>query len=683
MEQTDLFGTEKISKILLKLAPPVMLAQLIQALYNIIDSLFVGRYSDSGLTALSIIYPLQLLMIALAVGTGVGINTVMAAKLGVGNEKEADEYAGVGTPLAGFMWLLFAVICWFAMPFYAKMSTNSEVIIHDVIVYGRIVCVFSFGLFLESIWTKVLQSCGDMKTPMTAQIIGAITNIVLDPLLIFGMFGFPKMGIAGAAVATVSGQIMAALIVMKKGFRKSPHRQVYPHHIAKIFQLGIPNILMQSAYTFYILGLNLILATFSDQAVTALGLYYKWQTFFFIPLGAMQTCIVPVISYNYAARNIERCKKTLSASIIFGISLMALGTLCFVCIPSQMLRVFTSDELVIAIGRVGFRFVGISFLPMVTSLIFPVFFQAVGSSLKSSLLTVIRTVVLFVPLAYLFSRFGLNWFWLTYPVTEVITSLTGAYFYRQFLNKDYVRETEASGGKNITDVTAATHISAATAGADSTGSHDNIDNLDNRDIALKPSKPGVIITIAREHGSSGKQIGKCVANALGIPFYYKEMITLAAKESGLNREFISDIHKNSPDIMRDLYLSSNAVQYAIKAQDAIIREIAENGSCVIVGRAADYILKDYDNVVRIFIHAPQDYRIQRVMDVYGDTPKEARVNIERSDKARASYYEHISGTHWGDARNYELTVDSSDGVEKTAQFIVRYITGHTQTDSAV
>lgn len=683
MEQTDLFGTEKISKILLKLAPPVMLAQLIQALYNIIDSLFVGRYSDSGLTALSIIYPLQLLMIALAVGTGVGINTVMAAKLGVGNEKEADKYAGVGTPLAGFMWLLFAVICWFAMPFYAKMSTNSEVIIHDVIVYGRIVCVFSFGLFLESIWTKVLQSCGDMKTPMTAQIIGAITNIVLDPLLIFGMFGFPKMGIAGAAVATVSGQIMAALIVMKKGFRKSPHRQVYPHHIAKIFQLGIPNILMQSAYTFYILGLNLILATFSDQAVTALGLYYKWQTFFFIPLGAMQTCIVPVISYNYAARNIERCKKTLSASIVFGMSLMALGTLCFVCIPSQMLRVFTSDELVIAIGRVGFRFVGISFLPMVTSLIFPVFFQAVGSSLKSSLLTVIRTVVLFVPLAYLFSRFGLNWFWLTYPVTEVITSLTGAYFYRQFLNKDYVRETEASGGKNITDVTAATHISAAITGADSTGSHDNIDNLDNPDIALKPSKPGVIITIAREHGSSGKQIGKCVANALGIPFYYKEMITLAAKESGLNREFISDIHKNSPDIMRDLYLSSNAVQYAIKAQDAIIREIAENGSCVIVGRAADYILKDYDNVVRIFIHAPQDYRIQRVMDVYGDTPKEARVNIERSDKARASYYEHISGTHWGDARNYELTVDSSDGVEKTAQFIVRYITGHTQTDSAV
>lgn len=200
--------------------------------------------------------------------------------------------------------------------------------------------------------------------------------------------------------------------------------------------MGIPNILMQSAYTFYILGLNLILSTFSDQAVTALGLYYKWQTFFFIPLGAMQTCIVPIVSFNYAARNIERCRKTLSVSIRFGWALMLIGVICFLTIPSQMLSVFTQDALVIEIGTVGFRFVGISFLPMVTSLTFPVFFQAVGSSLKSSLLTVIRTVVLFVPLGYLFSRFGLNHFWLTFPITEIITSIVGVIFYRQFLRRE-------------------------------------------------------------------------------------------------------------------------------------------------------------------------------------------------------------------------------------------------------
>lgn len=440
MNTTDFFGTESIGKILIKLAPPVMLAQLIQALYNIVDSLFVGRYADAGLTALSIIYPMQLLMIALAVGTGVGINTVMAAKLGEGNRKQAEEYAGVGTPLAVVMWLLFALICWFVMPAYAKMSTNSAEVIRDVIVYGRIVCTFSFGLFLESIWTKILQAEGDMKTPMIAQILGAVTNIILDPLLIFGLLGLPRMGIAGAAIATVGGQVVAALVVMKKGFRKSPAICVYKEHIAKIFKLGIPNILMQSAYTFYILGLNLILSGFSDQAVTALGLYYKWQTFFFIPLGAMQTCIVPVVSFNYASGNINRCKKTLTMAIAFGLVLMACGTLCFVTVPTQMLRVFTSDAQVIAIGKVGFRFVGISFIPMVTSLIFPVFFQAVGYSLKSSILTIVRTVVLFVPLGFLFSRLGLSWFWMTFPVTEVLTSLTGGLFYRQFLKEDYVRK---------------------------------------------------------------------------------------------------------------------------------------------------------------------------------------------------------------------------------------------------
>ena len=434
MDAKQFFGQEKIGKILLKLAPPVMLAQLIQALYNIVDSLFVGRYSDAGLTALSIVYPLQLLMIALAVGAGVGLNTVMAAKLALGKREEADEYAGVGTPLALGMWLIFAAVCWLIMPFYASVSTGSAEIVADVVSYGRIVCVFSIGLFLESMWTKVLQANGDMKTPMIAQIVGAVFNIALDPLLIFGMWGIPEMGISGAAIATVVGQVAAALIVLKKGIRRSPSLKVYPKRISKILVLGLPNILMQSAYTFYILGLNLILSTFSDQAVTALGLYYKWQTFFFISLGAMQTCIVPVISFNYASQDIERCSRTLKDSIVFGLALMALGAVCFLAIPGPMLSVFTSDEQVIEIGTVGFRFVGVSFIPLVTSLIFPVFFQAVGSGVKSSFLTVLRTVILFVPLGYLFSRFGLTWFWLTYPVTETIVTIVGFIFYKRFMS---------------------------------------------------------------------------------------------------------------------------------------------------------------------------------------------------------------------------------------------------------
>lgn len=646
-QRSDYFGTEKISKILFKMAPPVMLAQLIQALYNIIDSLFVGRYSDSGLTALSIVYPLQLLMIALAVGTGVGINTAMAAKLGIGQDKKANEYAGVGTPLAIVLWVIFATICYALMPLYARLQTSSPEVITDVITYGRSVCVLSFGLFLESIWTKVLQARGDMKTPMIAQIFGAITNIALDPILIFGMFGLPETGIAGAAIATVAGQMVAALIVMKKGFYRSPKAKKYPKYVADIFRLGVPNILMQSAYTLYIFGLNMILATFSDAAVTVLGLYYKWQTFFFIPVGAMQTCVVPVISFNYAAKKIDRCKKTLNTAILFGAGLMVLGTLCFELIPEPMLKLFSSDTQVIKDGIVAFRIIGISFVPLAISLTYPVLFQAVGRSLTSSALTVVRTICLFVPLAYLFSRFGLEYFWLTYPVTDSIVSILGFILSICFFKNPY-----RSHKKRKEDYTEA---------------------------VIKSSKPGVIITIAREHGSSGKQIGRLVAERLGIPFYYKEVTALAAEQIGFDKEFVSDINKNSPTLLRELYLSKNAVGAAVAAQHKIIERIAENGSCVIVGRAADYVLKDNPNVVRIFVKAPLEYRIAKVMKTYGDSKEEAEKNIRRSDGARAAYYKNISGLVWGDETHYELVIDSSAGTEKSVDVLLNYLEKYSLT----
>lgn len=434
--ETNLFDTENIGRVLLKMAPPVMLAQLIQALYNIVDSFFIGNYSDTGLTALSIIFPIQLLMIAFGVGTGVGINTVMAHRMGVNLKKESEDAAGMSAPLALTLWLFFAVVCYLILPSYAAMSTDSEAVIQDVIVYGRLVCVFSIGLFAESMWSKVLQANGDMKTPTIAQIAGAVTNIILDPILIFGMFGLPEFGIAGAAIATVSGQIVAALIVMPKGYRKSPALSKYTGELKTIYKLGTPSIIMQSAFTVYILGLNLILAQFSDAAVTALGLYYKWQAFFFIPMGALHTCIVPMISYNYAARRLDRCKKTLNTALVVGMALMALGTLCFVLIPGPMLDVFTNDQTVIDIGVVGFRWIGLSFIPAVTSLTYPVFFQAVGHAVKSSFLTVVRTILLFVPLGYLFAQISLSAFWLTFPVTETVTTLVGVIFYVNFCRKE-------------------------------------------------------------------------------------------------------------------------------------------------------------------------------------------------------------------------------------------------------
>lgn len=437
MTTQELFGHQRISRILLRLAPPVMFSQLIQALYNIVDSFFIGRSGETGLTALSIIYPVQLLMIALAVGTGVGINTLMARKLGSGRNEESRKCAGMATPLALILWALFALAGFFFMPVYARLGSSTEEVISDVIIYGRIVCIFSFGLFLESGWTKVLQSEGNMRLPMLAQIIGAGVNIILDPILIFGLgtdsasgtIIFPALGIRGAAYATVIGQIAAALVVMKKGFRRPPKFSYFAPYAGLIFKLGLPNILMQSAYTFYILGLNLILKTFSDHAVTALGLYYKWQTFFFIPLGSMQTCVVPVISYNYGSGQLDRCRKTVRESILFGMALMSMGTLCFEFIAEPMFRFFTKDEEVIKIGVWAFKFIGVSLIPMVTSLMFPVVFQALGIVFKSCFLTILRTIVLFVPLGYLFSRLGLQYFWLTFPITESLTTAVGFFLY--------------------------------------------------------------------------------------------------------------------------------------------------------------------------------------------------------------------------------------------------------------
>ena len=249
---TAFFGKEKISRILLQIAPPVMLAQLIQALYNIVDSFFVGRYSANALTALSVIYPLQLIIVALAVGTGVGLNTYMARKYAQREPEAADAAAGTGMLLALGTWAVFAAVSACIMEPYVRTSATSPEAIHDAVVYGRIVCIGSIGVFLEGCWTKVHQAQGNMRLPMIAQIVGALVNIVLDPLLIFGFGPIPAMGVAGAALATVAGQIAAAVITGWRGYCCPPRAQM-AHYARRIYQLGYPSILMQALYTVYIL----------------------------------------------------------------------------------------------------------------------------------------------------------------------------------------------------------------------------------------------------------------------------------------------------------------------------------------------------------------------------------------------------------------------------------------------
>lgn len=423
------FGTESIGRILLKIAPPVMLAQLIQALYNIVDSFFVGRYSESALSALSVVYPMQIIIIALAVGTGVGVNIYMARKDAVGEADKANSAAGTANLLALCSWAVFALLSYLLMEPYVKLSAKESATIRDAVVYGNIVCVGSLGTFMEGIWSKVHQARGNMRRPMAAQIAGALTNVVFDPILIFGMFGFPELGVAGAAYATVAGQIVAALITFKGAVYRTPKIVEVMHYVKKIYAYGYSSIAMEALYTVYIFILNVILSGFSDNAVTVLGLYYKSQNFFFIPLIGLQTCIVPVISYNLARKGYERCRKIMNTSLLISLVFMALGMTLFIFFPEVPLRVFSKSDEVISIGKTAFPIIGLSFASAVFSLMIPVFFQAIGRGFTCLMLMLTRQIFVLVPVFYFFSKIGLGYTWLAFPIAETTAGTVGMILY--------------------------------------------------------------------------------------------------------------------------------------------------------------------------------------------------------------------------------------------------------------
>lgn len=439
MENQDFFGSGSIPKIMAKIAPPVMLAQLIQALYNIVDSFFVGRYSADALTAVTVIYPLQLIIIALAVGTGVGVNTYMARKYAQEQPDVAQAAAGTGFLLALISWALFALVSNLIMVPYVRTSATEPQAIAQATAYGRIVCTGALGTFLEGNWSKVHQSRGNMRLPMIAQIAGALLNVVLDPVLIFGFGAIPSLGVAGAAYATVAGQILSAVIVGVSAFAPPPRdKHLLAHCTARIYHFGYSSIIMQALYTVYIVMLNMILSSFSDAAVTVLGLYYKLQGFFFIPLIGLQTCIVPMISYNFTRGNYERSRDTMNISMLVSAAFMIIGIICFVGAPRTLVHLFSDSAQVMEIGEKAFPIIGTSLISAVFSLMLPVFFQAIGRGVPSLMLSLTRQIFVLVPVFWIFSKIGLNYTWIAFPVAETVAGAVGLTLYARQLKRWHV-----------------------------------------------------------------------------------------------------------------------------------------------------------------------------------------------------------------------------------------------------
>ena len=420
-----------VVKLLLKLSPPVMLALLIQSIYNIVDSFFISRYSAAGLTALSIIFPIQLLMTALATGTGTGINILVSRMDGTGETKSQADIVKCGLFSGFFNYVIFACAGLLLIRSYFAISSDQISVQEQGIQYAQIIFAGSLGLFIESNCTKILQAKGNMLTPMIAQVTGAVINVILDPILIFGMFGMPESGAAGAALATIAGQFAAMLITLTAVCRIYRFQgKIRLQNCIRIYRAGIPSIVMQSLYTLYIVGLNLILKQFTEDAVTVLGIYYKLQTFFFIPLMGLQQVILPVISFNYGAGKNERVKDTLRYSILFSCGIMLLATVVFLTIPEQLLSIFSDSASIMEIGRYALRIISGSFIPAAFVMMFTVYFQGIDRGRASIFITVLRQIILLVPLAWLFHYAGLNFVWLTFMVTEIISALAGLILYR-------------------------------------------------------------------------------------------------------------------------------------------------------------------------------------------------------------------------------------------------------------
>ena len=420
-------------KLLLNMSLPMMLSMLVQAMYNIVDSIFVSRISEDALTAVSLAFPLQSLMIAIAAGTGVGVNALISRALGEKRQDKVDQVASNGIFVYAISYIVVAILGILVVrPFYAMQTgAGQENILELGVTYLSIVMVFSIGLFAQFIFERMLQATGRTVFTMISQMVGAIINIILDPILIFGLFGFPKLGIAGAAVATVVGQIIAAVIGGIYNMKKNPDVHVTFHDfrpngkiIGEIYMIGVPSIIMQSIGSVMTTGMNLILMGLSSTSAAVFGVYFKLQSFFFMPVFGLNNGLIPIISYNYGAKNKKRMINTMKYGYIIALFFLLLGFAAFELVPEQLLLLFDASIEMLAIGIPALRIIGIHFLIAWFCIVTGTLFQAVGSAVYSMYVSLARQLVVLLPAAYILAKIGgLTWIWWSFPIAEVMSFL--------------------------------------------------------------------------------------------------------------------------------------------------------------------------------------------------------------------------------------------------------------------
>lgn len=646
---------EKISKLLLKFSVPCVMGLLISALYNIVDQIFIGNselgYLGNAATGVS--FPVICIANAFAWCVGDGAASYLSICSGRKDTDSAHKCVGTGITVTFLISMVLLILCELTAEPLMRLFGASDQTLDLAVTYFRIIAAFFPFYLLLNVMNSMIRADGSPAFAMTAMMTGAILNVILDPVFIFVL----KWGIAGAAWATAIGQVASFLLctvyffkprnfrLTKKSF--IPNRPILKNTIG----LGAVTFVTQISIVTVSLVCNMTLAKYGalsqygpDIPISVFSIQTKVYT---IVLNIVTGIVLggqPILGYNYGARRMDRVRETyrmiLKATLITGI----IATIIFQLWPEAVVGVFGSgDELyqdfAVKTFRIYLSLMTVTCLVKMTA----VFFQSIGKSTYAVVSSVVRDIVCFTPLAIFLPQIlegretgsGVMGILYAAPISDLVAAVVILVLTTSFFRN--LKKEESA--------------------------------VEPEDQVIKPSESGLIITIAREHGTAGKQIGMLVAEKLGIPFYCKEMTALAAQESGLSKEFISNLNDNAPAMLHDLYLSTHVVQQAVIAQEKIIRKIADHGACVIVGRAADYVLRDHDNVLRIYIHAPKDFRVANIMEMYGDTQEKAASYAKRSDDARAAYYRSISGRNWQDLHNYDIAIDASMGRKECADLI--------------
>lgn len=629
-----------MKKLFWKMGLPMIISMVLQALYNVVDSIFVTNMGEKGALAnqaLTIAFPIQILIIAVGVGTGVGLNALLSKSLGEKDNEKVNKVAGNGIFLSICIFLVFLIFGLFGSEWFISLfAGGNQEVIEMGTIYLKICSCFSLGAIGYAVYERFLQSTGRTMYSTIAQISGALVNIIFDYIFIFPL----NMGVAGAAWATVLGQFVSLFMAMIFHYKVNKEingnlKYIKPNWelIKGIYNIGISAAIMQGLLAVMMAGMNAILGIARvDQTILvgSFGIYYKIQQIALFSAFGLSNTIISILSFNYGMKDKERIDDCIKYGLIDTFIVSLIITIVFEILARPLASLFGlaggSTAEIIDVCIVAIRIASIGYVFMGFSVAVQGILQALGYALRPLLISLLRLVIFVFPIAYIFvlSDNVSNIVWWTFPIAEILTAIISIFI----LKSSYYAKIAV--------------------------------------IKAPVLSKNLVIAVSREHGTNGKEIARRVAEELGIKFYAKEEIKQFAIDNSL-------VEETDEEILYSEFLSLDASKEAMVKQAKVIKEIANEGNCVIVGRAADYILKDNPNLIKVFLYAPLDYRINKIKEIYKDNDEEAKKYAMKSDKARATYYEIISNQVWGNKENYDLCIDCQIGNEKIVKIICDYV----------